>query len=431
MWDVNHDLMKSDEQLRQSHVRKIPHPPFAKGGSVQRGGICVQSSYMRPIYLDHNATTPLRPEVLEAMLPYLTAHFGNPSSVHWAGREAKQGVEDAREQVAALLRCRAAEVLFTSGGTESNNLALCGVIAATAQKRPHVITSAVEHSSVLEPLRARAERTITLTELPVDADGRVSTEALKAALRPETILVSIALANQEVGTLQPIPALSRVVREHGALFHVDAVQAVGKLPVDAAMLDVDLLSLSAHKIYGPKGIGALYVKKGTVLVPLFRGGPQEREKRAGTENVAAVVGFGVAAHLAAQELEITPAHCLRLTARLQEGILQTIPHVTLNGSLQQSLPNTLNVSFAGATGEGLMMGLDLAGIAVSTGSACAAGSLEPSHVLLALGRDEDAARSAIRFSVGKDTTDQDIDHLLEVLPVVVERVRAATGKTSV
>jgi len=380
---------------------------------------------MQTLYLDHNATTPLQPEVLEAMLPYLRTHFGNPSSVHWAGRRAKQGVEDAREQVATLLHCRSTEILFTSGGTESNNLALYGVLRAMRARGRHVITTAIEHSSILEPLRALANERFSLTVLPVNNEGRVNTDELSAALRADTVLVSIGLANHEIGTIQPITALSRMTRDRGILFHTDAVQAVGKLPVDVNVLGIDLLSLSAHKIYGPKGTGALYIRKGTQLAPLLHGGPQEREKRAGTENVAAVVGFGEAAIRAGQELETNVARSLELTAQLRQGILRQISGTFLNSPVQACLPNTVNIGFAGATGEGLMMGLDLAGVAVSTGSACAAGSLEPSHVLLALGRDREAAKSALRFSVGKDTTAQEIDRVVAILAKVVERVRAA------
>jgi len=381
---------------------------------------------MQMIYLDHNATTPVRPEVLEAMLPYLGTYFGNPSSVHWAGRRAKQGLEDGREQVAALLNARPAEVLFTSGGTESNNLALRGALHQIARgKEAHVITTAIEHSSILEPLQMLAREGVSLTILPVDGDGRVSVADLAASLRPETVLASIGLANHEIGTIQPIADMSRMLRQHGVLFHVDAVQAAGKLPLDVNRFGVDLLSLSAHKIYGPKGVGALYVRKGTALAPVFGGGPQEREKRPGTENVAAAVGFGAAAALVAWELESNAAQALRLTTKLWEGIRERVPAAFLNGPQHQRLANTLNVGFAGAAAEGLMMGLDLAGIAVSTGSACAAGSVEPSHVLLALGRNEADAKSAIRFSVGKDTTDQETDRVLAVLPGIVERVRAA------
>lgn len=380
---------------------------------------------MLTTYLDYNATTPLRPEALEAMLPYLSDHFGNPSSVHWAGRRAKQGLEEARERVATLLRAHPSEVVFTSGGTESNNVALRGAVSAAPGGEKHVVTTVIEHSSVLETLRLLAQEGCMLTILPVGGDGRVRAEDLAAALRPETVLVSIGLANHEIGTIQPLPALSRLLRERGILFHVDAVQGAGKLPLDVNALGADLLSLSAHKIYGPKGIGALYIRKGTAFVPPLRGGAQEREKRPGTENVAAAVGFGMAATLAAQEIEWRAGDAVRLTTRLWEGIQQTIPDVCLNGPEQQRLSNTLNVGFMGASGEGLVIGLDLAGIAVSTGSACAAGALEPSHVLLALGRDPVAARSAIRFSVGKDTTEQDIEYVLEVLPQVVERVRSA------
>jgi len=380
---------------------------------------------MQVIYLDHNATTPVRPEVLEAMLPYLNTHFGNPSSVHWAGRRAKRGLEEGREQVAALLNARPAEVLFTSGGTESNNLALRGALRAAGGKGTHVVTTAIEHSSILEPLRMLAGEGFTVTTLPVDHEGRVRAEDLAAGMRPETVLVSVGLANHEIGTIQPIAALSRVVHERGVLLHVDAVQAAGKLPLDVNDLGADLLSLSAHKIYGPKGIGALYVRKGTSLLPVMGGGAQERERRPGTENVAAAVGFGVAATLAAQELERNAAHSSRLTTRLWEGMREKVSHVSLNGAERDRLANTLNVSFTGAAGEGLVMGLDLAGIAVSTGSACAAGSIEPSHVLLALGRDATTAKSAIRFSIGRGTTEHEIAQVLEVLPGVVERVRAA------
>lgn len=380
---------------------------------------------MPSIYLDYNATTPLRAEALDAMLPYLQGDFGNPSSVHWAGRRAKHGLEDARERIAAFLHARPAEILFTSGGTESNNLALQGIIASVRAKAAHVITTAIEHSSILEPLRLLATEGVTITMLPVDQEGRVRVEEVQAALRPDTVLVSMSLANHEIGVIQPIAELSRVIRAHGALFHVDAVQAAGKLPLDVDQLGADLLSLSAHKIYGPKGIGALYVRKGVNLTPLMAGGAQEREKRPGTENVAAAVGFGCAATLAAQELALTTAHCLRLIHRLWGGIQERVPAVVCNGSERHRLANTLNVWFMDATGEGLLMGLDLAGIAVSTGSACAAGSIEPSHVLLALGRHEAAAKSALRFSVGKYTTEQEIDRVLEVLPGVVERVRTA------
>jgi len=380
---------------------------------------------MHPIYLDHNATTPLRPEVLEAMLPYLQTHFGNPSSIHRTGRRAKQGLETAREQIAALIHCRPSEILFTSGGTESNNLALGGVLRSARARGSHVVTTAIEHSSILEPLQALGPDGVDATLLPVNDEGRVEAGPLVAAIRSDTVLVSIGLANHEIGTIQPIIALSRITKERKVPLHIDAVQAAGKVPIDVDVLGVDLLSLSAHKIYGPKGIGALYVRKGTAISPLLHGGPQEREKRAGTENVAAAVGFGIAATLAAQELETNAVHCLLLKSKLRDTVLSRISGTYVNGPTADCLPNTVNIGFTDTTGEGLMMGLDLAGIAVSTGSACAAGSLEPSHVLLALGRDPEAAKSALRFSVGKDTTEAEIAHVLDVLPKVIERVRAA------
>ena len=380
---------------------------------------------MHPIYLDHNATTPLRPEVLEAMLPYLQTHFGNPSSIHRTGRRAKQGLETAREQIAALIHCRPSEILFTSGGTESNNLALGGVLRSARARGSHVVTTAIEHSSILEPLQALGPDGVDATLLPVNDEGRVEAGPLVAAIRSDTVLVSIGLANHEIGTIQPIIALSRITKERKVPLHIDAVQAAGKVPIDVDVLGVDLLSLSAHKIYGPKGIGALYVRKGTAISPLLHGGPQEREKRAGTENVAAAVGFGIAATLAAQELETNAAHCLLLKSKLRDTVLSRISGTCVNGPTDHCLPNTVNIGFTDTMGEGLMMGLDLAGISVSTGSACAAGSLEPSHVLLALGRDPEAAKSALRFSVGKDTTEAEIAHVLDVLPRVVERVRAA------
>jgi cysteine desulfurase len=380
---------------------------------------------MQQIYLDHNATTPLRPEVLEAMLPYLRTHFGNPSSVHRTGRRAKQGLEEAREQIAACIRAKPAEVLFTSGGTESNSLALCGAVRAQTRPKTHIITTPVEHSSVLESVQALTREGFSQTLLPVDGEGRIRVDDLAAALRDDTAVVSIGLANSELGTLQPIAACSRLTRQQGVVLHVDAIQATGKLALNMEELGADLVSLSAHKIYGPKGVGALYMRKGTGLVPVLRGGPQEREKRAGTENVAAAVGFGVAAARAEHEREAVSARLIELTTRLWTGIQDSVPGVVRNTPRRQCLPNTLNLGFPGASGEGLMMGLDLAGIAVSTGSACAAGSVEPSHVLLALGHDARAAKSAIRFSLGKDTSQQDIDRVLDVLPGIVERVRAA------
>lgn len=374
------------------------------------------------IYLDHNATTPLRLEAWEVMQLYSRERFGNPASAHWAGRQARRGLEEAREQVAALIGARPEEMLFTSGGTESNNLALAGVARALQVQGRHIVTTAVEHSSVLETLRALEREGFAVTFLPVDDEGRVDAGAVAGALRSDTILVSIALANNEVGTIQPIHEISCLTRSRGVLLHTDAVQAAGKLPMDVSALGVDLLSLSAHKIYGPKGVGALYVRRGVSLAPLQHGGPQERERRAGTENVAGLVGFGEAARLACQELEETMARCSYLTERLWQGLQRNVPGVKLNGPFTGRLANTLNVGFPGVMGESLMMGLDLEGIAVSTGSACAAGAVEPSHVILAMGRTDEEAKSAVRFSLGKDTTEAEIDTVLKILPGVVERI---------
>lgn len=333
------------------------------------------------IYLDHNATTPLRSEVWEAMQPYFHEYFGNPASAHWAGRQARRGLEEAREQVATLIGARSEEVLFTSGGTESNNLALVGVARALKAQGQHIITTTVEHSSILETLRALEREGFTVTFLPVDNEGTVSAATVAETLRSDTILVSIALANNEVGAIQPIQQISYLTGSKGILLHTDAVQAAGKLPINMSALGVDLLSLSAHKIYGPKGVGALFVRQGVLLAPLHYGGPQERERRAGTENVAGLVGFGKAAWLACQELEETTARCSNLTEKLWQGLHKEVAGIKLNGPLTGRLANTLNVGFSGVVGESLMMGLDLAGIAVSTGSACAAGAVEPSHVI--------------------------------------------------
>lgn len=382
---------------------------------------------MRRVYLDHNATTPVRPEVVHAMTACLTENFGNPSSVHWAGRQAKRALEDAREQVAGLIGAAPAEVLFTGGGTESNNLALLGLLAAHGNGPARVVTTGIEHASVRETLRAARDRTegVELVELPVDREGRIRPSDVAAVLTPDTALVSIGLANHEIGTLQPIAEMGALIRERGIPFHVDAVQAAGKIPVNVDRLGVDALSLSAHKISGPKGIGALYVRTGTALRPVLRGGPQERDQRPGTENLVAAVGFGLAAELCAREIGTQSARLSRLTAKLWETIGVKVPQIIRYTPSDACLPNTLSVGFAGAPGEGLMMALDLAGIAVSTGSACAAGSIEPSHVLTALGCDETQAGSAIRFSAGRTTTEADIDSVIHVLPGVVERVRKA------
>jgi len=377
------------------------------------------------VYFDYNATTPLAPEVMDAVATATRDVFGNASSVHHFGQQAKAALDDARSAVAALIDADPSEVVFTSGGTESDNFAIRG--AAEAQEpsgRRHLIASAIEHEAVLNTLKALGRRGWRTTLLPVEPSGIVSPDRLRDAIDGDTAVVSVMHANNEIGTIQPIAALAAIAHEHRALFHTDAVQSVGKIPVDVRALGADLLSLSAHKLGGPAGIGALWVRRGVELAAQTTGGSQERGRRAGTENVAAIVGFGVAAARARAELAANAAAAARLVERLWTGLRTRLPGVVLNGSADgPRLPNTLNVSFPGAAGESLLVLLDLAGVAVSLGSACAAGAAEPSHVLLAMGRDRDAARSGVRFSVGPSTTAADIDRVLELLPALVAQAR--------
>ena len=367
------------------------------------------------IYLDHNATAPLGPEVREAMLPFLGPP-ANPSSAHREGARARSALETARAEVAALVGAAPAEIVFTSGATEANNLALRGTAAGLG-----IVTTAIEHASVLETARALGA---PLSVVPVDREGRVDAGQVVAACDAATRLVSVGLANGEVGSLAPVAAITAGLRRNGVLVHSDAAQAAGRIPLDVAALGVDLLSLSAHKLGGPAGIGALWVRRGVELAAQTTGGSQERGRRAGTENVAAIVGFGVAAARARAELAANAAAAARLVERLWTGLRTRVPGVVLNGPADgPRLPNTLNVSFPGAAGESLLVLLDLAGVAVSLGSACAAGAAEPSHVLLAMGRDRDAARSGVRFSVGPSTTAADIDRVLELLPALVAQAR--------
>lgn len=381
---------------------------------------------MHQVYLDYNATTPLRSEVRAAMEACMTTDFGNPSSLHWAGRRAKESLETARDKVASLVRARASQIVFTSGGTESNNLALRGLIERDIHGPYQIVTTPIEHSSILQALRAQQRQTNSLEVvfLPVDKEGRVKPSDVESMVSNDTALVSIGLANQEIGTIQPIRKIARFLNNRGIPLHVDAVQAAGKIPLNVQELGVDALSLSAHKLYGPKGIGALYVRKETMLQPVFFGGPQEREKRPGTENVVAAVGFGFAAEHASQDIEKYNSQMIHLVSRLWQGIEERIPNVTRYTPVRACLPNTLNVGFNGTSGEGLMMALDLEGVAVSTGSACASGSVEPSHVLQALGAESSEARSALRFSAGTQTTQGEIETVLNILPKVVDRVRS-------
>lgn len=378
---------------------------------------------MSDIYLDHAATTPLRPEVLEAMLPYLSLEFGNPSSVYGAGRRGHQALDHARDTVSRLLRAKSEEIIFTSGGSEGANLAIKGVAWAYQNKGKHIITSAIEHHAVLDTVLWLKQKGFEATILPVDADGLVSPKQVQAALRDDTILVSIMHANNEVGTLQPISEIGAIVREHGAFFHTDAVQTAGILDLDVNELNVDLLSLSAHKFYGPKGVGALYVRKGVRIDSLIHGGAQEKRRRAGTENVAGIVGLAKAFELAQEEREEATRHLVQLRDQLLEG-LQTIPHTKINGSLKQRLPNNVNVCFQFIEGESLLLNLDLRGIAASSGSACTSGSLDPSHVLLAMGLSHEIAHGSLRLTLGRDNTREQVNYVLQEIPEIIERLRA-------
>jgi cysteine desulfurase len=384
---------------------------------------------MRKVYLDHSATTPSDRRVVEAMLPYLTEKFGNASSVHAFGQEARAGVDRARRQVAAFVGARANEIVFTSGGSEANNLAIRGLCEAAQSHGRHIITSAIEHPSVRSSIHGLEQRGWEATQLPVYDDGIVRVEDVQAALRPDTILISVMTANNEIGTIQPIAemgALVRAERQRGRRhlwLHTDAVQAAGRVPIDVESLGCDLLSLSAHKIYAPKGTGALFVRKGVRLTPQQVGGHQERERRGGTEAVANIVAFGAATELAHSEMPERNEHTQRLRDRFEKQIAASVDEIVFNGSPKQRLPHLSNISFRFIEGEGLLIHLDMQGVAVSSGSACSSGTLEPSPVILALGRDDELARGSIRFSFGKDNTEADVDYVLDVLTRAVESLR--------
>jgi cysteine desulfurase len=395
----------------------------------------------RKVYLDHSATTPSDPRVVEAMLPYLTEKFGNASSVHSFGQEARAAVDRARREVAALIGARANEIVFVSGGTEANNLALRGIIDASqtrknfsnggSTKKGHIITTSIEHSSVRGVSDELEKRGWEITRLPAYEEGIVRIEDVRAALRSDTVLISVMLANNEIGTLQPISEIGALVREERSertnvrqlWFHCDAVQAAGRIPLDTETLGCDLLSLSAHKLYAPKGTGALFVRRGVRLVSQNVGGHQEREKRAGTEAVPGIVAFGMAAKLAREELAERSKHERQLRERFEAGVTERIEDIVFNGDRARRLPNLSNISFRFIEGEGLLISLDLQGVAVSTGSACSSGTLEPSPVIQALGRNDELARGAIRFSFGKDNTAEDVEYVLEALTRVVEKLR--------
>jgi cysteine desulfurase len=377
-----------------------------------------------PIYLDYNSTTPVDRAVLEAMLPYFADNFGNASSIHSAGQRGRAAVDAARDSVAALIGAKPAEIVFTSGGTEADNLALFGSVAASNQTRKHIITTAIEHHAVLNAAQALAKQGVEVTFVPVGASGIVDPEDIRRALRPESILISVMHANNEIGTIQPIEEIGRIAAEADVYFHSDAVQSAGKLPLDVNRLGVDFLSLSAHKIYGPKGVGALYVRAGTPLEPQFYGGHHERDQRPGTENVPGIVGLGNAAELANENLTGDVLQLAILRDRLERALVGSLPSVRINGDAKWRIPNTTNLAFAGASGESLVIALDLQGVACSTGAACSSGAVEPSHVLLAIGLSPDDARSSLRFSLGRTTTSDEIESAIEIIPAAVERLRA-------
>jgi len=379
---------------------------------------------LEQIYLDNNATTPVEPEVLATLLPYYKELYGNPSSVHWAGRAVKDSLDQARAQVAALINAQPDEIVFTAGGSESDNLAIFGSCDALRHKGNHIITTVVEHPAVLDSCRHFEQRGGRVTYLPVDSDGQIDLAELERSITDKTVLITIMWANNETGTIFPIAQIANIARRHNVQFHCDAVQALGKVPIDMAGCAVDLLALSGHKIGAPKGIGALYVRSGSALNPIIHGGHQEHSLRAGTHNVAGIVAFGKACELAQHDLETKAGLLCQLRDRLQQGILDTIPDVRVNGDLSSRLPNTLNIGFSFIEGEGLLLSLDIHGIAASSGSACTSGSDAPSHVLSAMQVDEMLIQSSIRFSLGYQNTVEDIDKTLEVLPAIVSKLRA-------
>lgn len=375
------------------------------------------------IYIDYNATTPVDPRVLEFMIPYLRDIYGNPSSVHSFGGDSKAALDDAREQVAELIGGRQRDICFTTGGTESNNFAIKGAAFQLKDKGRHLITTQVEHASVLETYKFLESQGYEITYLSIDREGLIDVDELREAITDDTILVSIMYANNETGVIFPMDKISAITREKGVLLHSDAVQAVGKIEIDLKELQVDLLSLSAHKLYGPKGAGALYIRKGVNLNPLIHGGGQERGKRSGTENVPAIAGLGKAAELIKDDIESENKRLSALRDKLHQDIMSSIEGVSINGHSEYRLSNTLNLSFEGTEGESLVMNLDLEGVAVSTGSACSEGNVDPSHVLLAMGLTKEQAVSSLRFSFGRFSKQSNIDLVLDKLPQIVERIR--------
>ena len=391
----------------------------------------------RIIYMDHSATTPVRSEVLNAMLPYFASDFGNPSSIYTIGQEARKAVDDARERIAHILGARMGEIVFTSGGTESDNAALKGVAFALRALGNHIITTTIEHHAVLHTCYQLEQFGFDITYLPVDEHGLVNPQDVVDAITDETIMVSVMMANNEIGAIQPIEEITRLVkaeagrRNRTVIVHTDAVQAAGFLDINVRSLGVDLLSLSAHKIYGPKGVGLLYVRRGTPFEEQNAGGGQERQRRSGTENVPGIVGFGEALRLAVSEREETSEHCLRLRERLTQGIFETIDGVRLNGHPEHRLPSNLNISIEGVEGEPVLLGLDFAGVCASSGSACSSASLEPSHVLLAIGLTAEMAQSSLRITLGRDNTVAEVDYLLSILPDMISKLRSMPSLSAV
>lgn len=375
--------------------------------------------------MDNAATTSLKPEVLEAMMPYLTGKYGNASTLYLEGREAREAVEQARERTARALGAQPEEIYFTSGGTEADNWAIKGVAFARREKGNHIITSQIEHHAVLQPCEYLEKHGFHVTYLPVDSDGLVDPGDVSRAIEQNTVLVSIMFANNEIGTIEPVAEIARICREKGVLFHTDAVQAVGHVPVDVEKLGVDLLSLSAHKFHGPKGIGALYVRKGVRLDPFIHGGGQERNRRAGTENVAGIVGLGAAIELATSSLEERAARIAALRDKLIDGVLERVPDVKLNGHRIMRLPGNAHFCFRFIEGESLLLNLDVKGVSASSGSACTSGSLEPSHVLLALGLPHEMAQGSLRLTLDEENTGEEVDYVLDILPDIVKKLRPA------
>ncbi|HXA96324.1 MAG TPA: cysteine desulfurase family protein [Candidatus Dormibacteraeota bacterium] len=377
----------------------------------------------RHVYLDHNASTPVHPEVVAAMLPYFGERFGNPSSVHGFGREAREGLETGREQVAHFLRVGKEEIVFTSGGTESDNMAVKGV--AMARRQGHIITTKIEHHAVLRAVETLETQGFSATYLDVDGFGVVDPDALRRAIRPDTILISIMHANSEIGSIQPARELGRIAREHNIPFHMDAVQTFGKVPIDLDAFNIDMLSFSGHKIYGPKGVAGLYIRKGTKMVSLQHGGEHERRRRAGTENVAGIVGFGKAVEIRGRDMVAEGKRLVELRERLWQGLSRRVPEVRLNGHPTERVPGTCNVCFRHVESESVVLGLDLKGIGVSAGSACTSGNVEPSYVLVAMGVPVEWAMGAVRHSLGRSTTAEDIDYVVDATEPLVAKLRSA------